>query len=83
MSATDILEKLKTCVESRVKLAFRDGEIVIGDLDVVLEDGNVIVFDLVTSNRPDKYERSEKRSHISATISDLTDCERVSEPRIQ
>ena len=65
-------------MDSRVKLTFRDGEILIGDLDVVHE--NVIVFDLVTSNRPDKYERSDKRPHISATISDVTECERVSEP---
>lgn len=77
MSVTDILEKLRACVDSRVKLAFNDGEIVTGDLDVVLEDENVVVFDLVTSNRPDKYERSDKRPHISATISDITDCECV------
>ena len=83
MSVTDVLEKLKTCANSRVKLTFRDGEILIGDLDVVLEDENVIVFDLVTSNRPDKYERSDKRPHISATISDVTECDRVSEPRVQ
>ena len=81
MSITNLLEKLKTCVDSRVKLTFRDGEILIGDLDVVHE--NVIVFDLVTSNRPDKYERSDKRPHISAAISDVTECERVSEPRGQ
>ena len=68
-------------MDSRVKLTFRDGEILIGDLDVVHE--NVIVFDLVTSNRPDKYERSDKRPHISGAISDVTECERVSEPRGQ
>jgi small nuclear ribonucleoprotein (snRNP)-like protein len=79
LSITKVLTKLKTCIDSRVKLTFRDGEIVTGDLDVVLEDENVVVFDLVTSNRPDKYERSDKRPHISATISDVTECERVSE----
>jgi small nuclear ribonucleoprotein (snRNP)-like protein len=83
LSITNVLEKLKTCVDSRVKLTFRDGEILIGDLDVVLEDENAIVFDLVTSNRPDRYERSDKRPHISATISDVTECERVSEPGVQ
>lgn len=83
MSVTDVLEKLKMYVNSRVKLAFRDGEVLIADLDVVLEDENTIVFDLVTSNRPDKYERSDKRPHISATISDVIECERVSELRAQ
>jgi hypothetical protein len=83
VSVTDVLEKLKKCAHSRIKLTFRDGEILIGDLDVVLEDENVIVFDLVTSNRPDKYERSDKRPHISAAISDVTECERVAEPRVQ
>lgn len=83
MSVTDVLEKLKMCVDSRVKLTFRDGEVLIADLDFVLEDENMIVFDLVTSNRPDKYERSDKRPHISAAISDVTECERVSEPQVQ
>ena len=83
MSVIDVVEKLRRCVDSRVKLTFRDGEILVGDLDVVLEDENVIVFDLVTSNRPDKYERTDKRPHISAAISDVTDCQPATELRVQ
>lgn len=71
----DITEKLKRYINSTVRLAFKDGEILIADLDTVLEEENVIVFDLVNSNRPDKYERSDKRPHISAKISDLVQCE--------
>jgi small nuclear ribonucleoprotein (snRNP)-like protein len=83
MNISAVLEKLKTCVDSRVKLTFRDGEVLIGDLDLVMEDENLILFDLVKSNRPDKYERSDKRPHISAAISDVTECERVHEPPAQ
>lgn len=60
---------------SRVRLTFQDGEVLIADLDMVLEDENAIVFDLVISNRPDKYERSDKRPHIFANISDVENCE--------
>jgi small nuclear ribonucleoprotein (snRNP)-like protein len=70
-----MLEKLKTCVDSRVQLTFRDGEVLTADLNFVLEEQNLIVFDLVRSNRPDKYERSDERPSISAAISDLTKCE--------
>ncbi len=71
----DLLTQLRGHLNTRVKLAFRDGEIVIGQLDLVLEDKRAIVFDLVTSNRPDKYEKSDKRPHIFADISDVIWCE--------
>ena len=61
MSVTDVLEKLKTCANSRVQLTFCDGEVLIANLNFVLEEENLIVFDLVRSNRPDKYERSDER----------------------
>jgi small nuclear ribonucleoprotein (snRNP)-like protein len=77
VSIADVLEKLKTCVDSRVKLTFRDGEVLIANLRFVLEEENLIVFDLVRSNRPDKYERSDERPAISTTISEVTECERV------
>jgi hypothetical protein len=70
-----VIEKLKAHMNSRVILTFQDGEVVIADLDFVLEDEDCIIFDLVTSNRPDKYERSDKRLHISAHISDVVQCE--------
>lgn len=83
MSVADVLEKLKTCVDSRVQLTFRDGEVLTADLNFVLEKDNLIVFDLVRSNRPDKYERSDERPGISAAISDVTECERVTGLRVQ
>jgi hypothetical protein len=74
LSAADVLEKLRLCLNSRAKLCFRDGEVLIADLGFLVEDEDAIVFDLVTSNRPDKYEKSDKRPHIYAKISDVTDC---------
>lgn len=79
MAIVEIIEKLKKCANSRVKLTFSDGEILIADLDFVLDDENLIIFDLVLSNRPDKYERSDKRPHISAAISDVIECEKADE----
>ena len=73
----EILEKLKACLNSRVRLAFRDGEVLVGDLDFLLEDESAIVFDLIESNRPGKYERSDKRPHIFANISDIIHCEKA------
>jgi small nuclear ribonucleoprotein (snRNP)-like protein len=77
MCGEEILEKLKACLNSRVRLAFRDGEVLVGDLDFLLEDENAIVFDLIESNRPDRYERSDKRPHIFASISDIVHCEKA------
>jgi hypothetical protein len=78
-----VLQKLKSLTDSRVKLTFEDGEVVIADLDIVLEEENVLVFDLVMSNRPDKYERSDKRPHILAKVSDVISCEPASEVRVE
>lgn len=68
-------QKLRMYANSRVRLTFKDGEVLIADLDMVLEDEDAIVFDLVMSNRPAKYERSDKRPHIFANISDVVLCE--------
>jgi len=77
MRAEDIAVKLRACMNSRVKLSFRDGEVLVADLDLVLEGENAIVFDLIYSNRPDKYEKSDKRPHIFANISDVLGCEHI------
>jgi small nuclear ribonucleoprotein (snRNP)-like protein len=83
MSTNDVLQKLKMNLNSRVRLSFRDGEILIADLDSVLEDENLIVFDLVKSNRPDKYERTDKRPHVSTNISDVMECEGEGHAEVQ
>jgi hypothetical protein len=83
MPVPHIVGKLRTCINSRVKLTFRDDEILIADLDFVLEEENLIIFDLILSNRPDKYERLDKRPHISATISDVVECERFDDEKGQ
>lgn len=75
MDSDEIVRTLKMYANSRVRLSFQDGEVLIADLDMILEDENAVVFDLVVSNRPQKYERSDKRPHIFASISDLMNCE--------
>lgn len=62
---------IKPYVGREVKLIFSDGEVAVGKLVCVLEDEGAIVFDLVTSNRPDKYERSDVRPSLWANLSDI------------
>lgn len=51
---------------------------VVADLDFVLEEDDAIIYDLVRSNRPDKYEKADKPPHIEAKLSDVIDCEPLS-----
>jgi hypothetical protein len=74
-----LVDELRKYANSRVKIIFTDGEIVLADLDLVLEEENAIIFDLVTSNRPDRYEKRGKMPHISAKISDVISCEPMAE----
>jgi hypothetical protein len=71
----EILEKLKRSVGRRVRLVFSDGEVLTADLSLLLEDEDAIVFDLLATNRPDKYEKSDKPPHIFAKIPDVVRCE--------
>lgn len=75
VESKEVLEKLKRSVDRRVRLAFLDGEILTADLSLVLEDEDAIIFDLVATNRPDKYEKSDKPPCIFAKIPDIVRCE--------
>jgi len=66
---------LRQHVNKRVRLTFSDGESLIADLGLVLEDEDAVVFDLVASNRPGKYEKSDKPPHIFAKIGEMISCE--------
>ena len=75
MDTMPFVEKLREQVNKRVRMRFTDGEDLVADLGLVLEDENAVVFDLVASNRPEKYEKSDKRPHIFAKIDDILSCE--------
>ena len=74
MSQEVILEQLKKQVATRVRLTFSDGEIVVADLDLVLEDEEAVILDLTSSNRPEKYRWSDGPPHIFANVADITSC---------
>lgn len=71
MDRTELVSWLKQRVDTRVRLTFSDGESVTAALGLVLEDENAVVFDLIASNKPDKYEKSDKPPHIFANIEEI------------
>lgn len=81
MQNTGIVASLRGNVGRKVKIAFSDGEVVVGKLVCVLEEEGGIVFDLVRSNRPDKYERSDMPPCLWADLADIVGCERPTGPR--
>ena len=75
----EILENLKKCFEIKGSdwLFATRLQCLVAALDLVMEDENAIVFALIESNRPDKYNRSDKSPHISLNISDIIHCEKA------
>jgi len=68
MERSDLIDSLRKGERGKVRLSFSDGEVLVAKLDLVLEDEDAVVFDLVASNRPDKYEKSDKPPHIYASV---------------
>lgn len=52
---TDI-ELLKTRIDGKVQLHCKDGEIVVGTLHFVSEEERDVVYDLISSNRMERYQ---------------------------
>jgi hypothetical protein len=77
MERLELIDSLRKGVRGKIRLSFSDGEVLVAKLDLVLEDEDAVVFDLVASNRPDKYEKSDKPPHIYARLTDIISCERV------
>ena len=75
MPQNELRSNLKDKVGRNVKLTFSDGEVLVGKLLIVLEEEDGIIFDLIKSNRPRKYERSDLRPSLWARISDVLTCE--------
>lgn len=67
---------LKAYSQGPTKLTFADGEIIYARRITVLEDQDLIAFDLVKSNRAKPhYEGVEYPPGITARISDIITCE--------
>jgi len=74
LTATPLIDKLKQLIDRTVRLAFADGEVLVGKLEFVIEEDDSIIFELVWSNRPDKYERSDLRPTVRGRISEILEC---------
>jgi len=70
-----LVEKLKQLLDHRVRCVFADGEVLVGDLQFVIEEDDSIIFELVWSNRPHKYERSDLRPTVRGKISEILECD--------
>lgn len=68
------MDELKQLLDKRVRLVFSDGEAVVCDLQFVIEEDDSVIFELVCSNRPEKYERSDVRPTVRGRISEIVQC---------
>lgn len=71
----NMMEKLKRLQDSRVRITFSDGEILIADIDLVLKDEAAVTLDLVSSNRPEKYAHLQEPRHIFAKVAGIVSCD--------
>ena len=74
MSIDSLVDELKQLLDKRVRLVFSDGEAVVCDLQFVIEEDDSVVFELVSSNRPGKYEGSDIRPTVRGKISEIIEC---------
>lgn len=74
MSVGSVVDRLKQLLDRKVKLVFSDGEEVVGCLEFVIEEDDSVIFELVRSNRPEKYERSDLRPTVRGKISEILEC---------
>lgn len=52
---------LKANIDKQVRITAADGEVLVVKLILVSEEEEDIIYDLISTNRPDKYERLEVR----------------------
>lgn len=68
MEPTD-LESLKAGIGRQVVLGFRDGEATLAEPILVSDEDSVVIYDVVWTNRPERYERSG--AAYQASLSDI------------
>jgi hypothetical protein len=56
---------------SVIELRFRDGEILLARRASVLPEEGIIAFELIRSNRPSKYEKTDEPMLLVADIPDV------------
>lgn len=70
-----LVEKLMQLLNRRVRFVFSDGEVLVGDLEFVIPEDDSVIFELVSSNRPDKYENCDVRPTGLGKISEIVECD--------
>ena len=75
--SNELVDILKSNSEGPLRLSFSDGEVLYAKRLTVLEEEDLIAFELVESNRPDKYEKTDERPGLVARLSELVECEPI------
>jgi hypothetical protein len=71
----EVLVILKANLDGPVRLVFADGEIIDARRLSVLEEEDLIAFELIKSSRPYKYEKTDEPLGLVAKLSELLDCQ--------
>jgi hypothetical protein len=76
MNSSD-LQLLRAKVDSTLRIFFVDGEIVTAKVVFVSDEDRDVIYDIVASNRPDKYSDSETKSAYLANFDDIVSVENI------
>jgi hypothetical protein len=69
---TKDLELLKASIDQIVILRCRDGEVIVAAIHAVSEEDQDIIYDVVSSNRPDEYLRTGEKPSFLIPISEVS-----------
>lgn len=72
---SDILEVLKANTDKIVKIACKDGEVLIAKVLYVFDEEGEMVYDLISSSDKSKYEKNEKKSAHLLRLEDVASAE--------
>jgi hypothetical protein len=77
MDSDDLL-RLQNHLDKTVRIFCVDGEVVTAKLLVVSEEDEDVIFDLLTTNRQDKYEKLDKQPAYLLRFQNIAHVEAVS-----
>lgn len=71
------IQLLKSCVDKSAKIHCSDGEILTARIIFVWDEYGDVTFDIISTNRPEKYESFPAGSAHTINLSDITSVEIV------
>jgi len=70
MTKSDI-EVLKSNIEKRIRVQCKDGEVFIGRAISVSEEEQDLIYDLISTTRESRYEKSDKQPSYLTRFQDI------------